>query len=222
VNDEIKKKNELWDRYYTTYSPTLVGRIMYDSQRDVLKKVMSDIPRTVKLIDIGCGKGSTLTSFRDWGFKDSIGIDLSEAGLHECEKTGFKIGLDVFLVDGTDTHYPSKSFDIVFSEGTLEHYKDFTPFIREWCRLSRDKVIIVQPNHFCLYSQIIQVLWGLFRQNSGGVKELTYRLEDFYKVFDQYGFDWVSTSFTLLKENAVIVFERRNKIRDAKDEDDPH
>lgn len=222
MKDEIRKKNELWDRYYRTYRPTVLGRIMYNSQRKLLKKVMNEIPRTMKLIDIGCGKGSTLSSFRDWGFKNSIGIDLSTVGLNECEKIGFKIGSDVFLVDGTDTKYPSKSFDIVFSEGLLEHYEDFTPFIKEWCRISRDKVVIVQPNHFCLFSQVIQFLWDLFRQNSGGIKELTYRLEDFYKVFDLYGFDLVSTSFTQLKVNAVIVFESQDKRRESPDEDDAH
>jgi len=208
MNDEIESKNKLWDKYYKTYKPTILGSIMYNSHRKVLKRVMKDLSRDINIIDVGCGQGSTLSSFREWGFLNSIGIDLSTSGLEECEKVGLKLNIDVFLMDGTTTSFPDRNFSLLFSEGTLEHYEDFMPFVKEWCRIADDKIIIIQPNHFCLYSRLIQLGWKMFRQNSGGVKELTYRLESFYDAFEKYGFEHVSTHFTTLKENAVLVFKR--------------
>ena len=210
MNEEIASKIKQWDNYYNVYVPTFLGTCMYAAHRKVLSRVMSTIPRETSIIDIGCGRGSTLSSFREWGFKNSVGIDVSESGIKTCQSIGFVLNKDVFIMDGTHTDYPGKSFEIVFSEGTLEHYEDFTPFVKEWCRIAKDKIIIVQPNHFSLYSKIIQFGWKIFRKNSGGVKELTYRLEDFYNVFAKYDFKLESVNFTTFHENAVIVFKRCN------------
>ena len=208
--DEIKNKNTLWNKYYTVYTPTILGSVMYNAHRQVLKRVMENLQlnKDISILDLGCGQGSTLTSFRDWGYNNSIGIDLSEKGIERCVELGFELNKDVYLLDGTNTGWEDKKFQIVFSEGTLEHYTDFTPFVKEMTRLADKYVIIVQPNHFALYSKIIQFGWNMFRKNSGGVKELTYKFSEFYEEFAKHNFLMQSTKYTLLKENGVIVFER--------------
>jgi len=211
MTEEIKSKVSLWDKHYRVYKPTILGRIMYSSHRRVLGKVMNEeleLPKDAKLLDVGCGRGSTLTSFRSWGFNNSIGIDLADSGLEKCQENGFVLGKDVFKIDATTTPYDSESFDIVFSEGMLEHYEDFSPFVEEMCRLSNDYIILIQPNHFSLYGRLIQWGWGIFMKNSGGVKELTYHLNEFHSAFAKYKFTLVVTRFTPLRENAVLVFRR--------------
>jgi len=212
MSKEIYDKIPAWDKLYRIYEPTFLGSIMYNSHRKVLKRVMTktlELPKNYSLLDIGCGKCSTLLSFREWGFENSIGIDLAKSGLEICECNGLKLGKDVFEIDATNTSWEDKKFDIVFSEGILEHYENFMPFVDEMSRLSRKYVILVQPNHFSLYGKLIQIGWGLLRRNSGGVEELTYPLSDFYEAFVTKGFDHLFTDFTPLRENCVIVFERR-------------
>ena len=210
MNTEIEAKNKLWDRYYNEYEPTILGRIMYATHRAVLKKVLSYAPRDISILDVGCGQGSTLQSFRDWGFKNSQGIELSDAGLMRCQLRGFEMGRDVHKMDGTATPFPDRSWEVVFSEGTLEHYEDFTPFVKEWTRIADQYIIIVQPNHAALYSRIIQWGWERFRSDAGGVKELTYKLSDFVYHFGKHGFRLKSAWFTPLRENAVMIFGRAN------------
>jgi len=211
MNEEIQEKISLWDKLYDSYTPTFLGVRMYAAHRKVLKVVMNDIlaiPKDWSILDLGCGQGSTLTSLREWGFKNSIGIDLSTSGLRECQDKGFILGKDVFEVDGTNSPYDTDSFDVIFSEGTLEHYENFMPFVKEMTRLANKYVILIQPNHFSLYGGLIQYGWRLLRRNAGGVEELTYHLEDFYSAFCECGFSHIRTDFTTLRENAVLVFRK--------------
>jgi len=174
-----------------------------------LKKTLVNFDRNLEVLDIGCGRGSTLQSFREWGFNRSTGVDISKVGLIRCQERGFKVGKDVFEMDATKLSYGDATMDLVFSEGTLEHYIDFTPFTKEMARVSKSWIVLVQPNHASLISKIIQFGWSLFRKDSGGVKELTYKLDDFYSDLENRGFKHVSTSFTLLRDHVVIVFRRR-------------
>ncbi len=209
--DEIQNKIKHWDRFYRVYRPTILGTIMYNSHRKILERVMNrelELPRDAKLLDVGCGRGSTLTSFREWGFTDTIGIEVADSGLELCQQNGLILGKDIFKIDATNTPYKDRSFDVVFSEGILEHYEDFTPFVDEMCRLSNDYIILTQPNHFCLYGRLMQWGWERFRKTAGGVREYSYRFETFYSVFADRGFTHLFTRYTPLRENAVLVFRR--------------
>lgn len=210
--NEIQDKIKDWDRYYQVGVPTIVGKIMYKAHRKVLDRVMNselNLPKNMKILDIGCGKGSTLKSFRKWGFDNSIGIELADTGLVRCQNNGLILGKDVFKIDATCTPYEPRSFNVCFSEGLLEHYKDFSPFVDEMCRLSDDYIILVQPNHFSLYSRLLQFGWELLRKNSGGVREYPYKFATFYRIFAEKGFTHILTRFTTLREVGVIVFKRK-------------
>lgn len=208
--DEIEDKISLWEQYYKTYKPTILGELAYKSHRRVLEKVLDelDLPKNIKLLDVGCGKCSTTKFFRDQGYFNSIGIDLAESGLVICEELGLVRGKDVFKFDATDTPYPDKNFKLVFGEGILEHYENFMPFVSEMCRISKDYIIIVQPNHYSIYGRFMKIGWLLFKKDSGGVEELSYRLNVFHEAFVKYGFKKVLVRFTPLRENAVIVYRR--------------
>ena len=210
IEEEIIDKNTLWDRYYQHYTPTKLGKMMYNAHRKILGKVLSRLlpDKNTPILDVGCGKGSTLTSLRNWGYKNSVGIDLSEVGLKSCVEHGYKLGLDVIKMDATNMTYKDREFPVVFSEGMLEHYTNFNPFVDEMTRVSSHYIILVQPNHDTLYSKIIQWGWKRFRKNSGGVEELDHHLEEYYRSFEARGYKTLSVDFTPLKENAVIVFER--------------
>jgi len=119
------------------------------SQRIIhIKDIMKNMDKSLSVIDMGCGAGTTLKVIRGLGFKNSIGIDFSKEAIKRCEKLGFVKDKDVFNMDAGDTGYPDRHFGIGFEEGLWEHFEYPEPLVREAARISDEYMLIIQPNHF--------------------------------------------------------------------------
>ena len=201
----------LWEAYWVSnQQSTIVGNFTHWFYLHILQKALNrlNITNKAKILDMGCGRGTTLNKFREFGFSNSIGIDLSEQGFHRCQiDFGFQLGKDVFKMDATKTSYPDKNFDLVFSEGLLEHFIDYTPFVKEMIRISNKYVIIIQPNHLSLEGAFFKLGWQLLRKNAGGVVEFTYSMSHFIKTFEHLNFKCVKKIHTVA--NAILIFERQ-------------
>lgn len=209
MSDEISR----WERYHAEKEgrPTIIGRFFTDQYTHLLNKVLDDLnlAKDSSILDVGCGSCRFLYFFRERGYYNSIGIDLSRSGLKNAYRDyGYVQGKDVFLMDALKTSFPSKHFDLVFSEGILEHFTDYRPCIYEMCRISRRNIIVVQPNFSSILRWIAKIVWELFYRNLGGVREYPYLLREFVTVFEYCGFDVRKNYFTLLRENAIMVFQR--------------
>lgn len=214
----IRKKD--WENSWkdidkTVYShKNTISRFGFFLQKKSIKKVLDKIKlnKNAKIIDIGCGSGKTIYYFRDFGFKNSIGIDISSNALKICESAGLKINKDVFLVNAFKTKFKNKSFDLVFAEGLLEHFKDFTPIAKEMARLSKKYILITQPDHFTITGKILNSLVSRFEE--GHVKEYDYKMSDFIKVFKELNFNVkfiTGSHFDRLKEmdtSKILLFEK--------------
>lgn len=188
-------KKDKWERSWknidkTVYSNrNIISRFGFFLLKRSIKKITDKIKlnKSSKIIDIGCGSGKSLSYFREFGFKNSIGIDFSLNALKNCRVRGFKINKDVFLMDATKTKFKSNSFDLVFAEGLLEHYKNFMALAREFSRLSRRYILIVQPDHFTLTGKLLNIL--VSKIEKGHVKEYDYKMSDFINIFKELGFE---------------------------------
>jgi SAM-dependent methyltransferase len=69
-----------------------------------------------KLLDVGCGGGSHLYRFRNWGWK-TFGVEPSEKGV----KLAKELGLNVFHGELTDACFPDDFFDVIQLKDVLEH-----------------------------------------------------------------------------------------------------
>lgn len=203
-----------WDRYWgSEQQSTFAGKFARWFYLLVLPKFLYDLQvgKHIKIMDIGCGKGTSLSLFRQLGFRNSIGIDLSDKGLSHCKTNfNFQLGEDVFKMDARRTPYSSESFDLVFSEGLLEHFIDFTPFVQEMARLSKRHIIVIQPNHLSIEGAILKFAWLLFRKKSGGVLEYTYPISYFIKTFEYLGFRCIKKKYTF--GNVILGFERDKRV----------
>lgn len=191
---------------------TWLGEI---TQKGIVKAVRGvfdeiNLTKNAKIIDMGCGLCKMLTAFRKWGYKNSIGIDFSPESIKRCVEKGFQENKDIFLLDATNTNFSDGEFIVTFEEGVLEHYKDhsYVPFIKEMTRISNKYVLIAQPDHFSLYGRITQLFYTI---SGRGVKEYTYKMYDFIKVFEQENFLLKSIKKTGLRDWQILLFERGNK-----------
>ena len=198
--------NENWEDEWKGFKGlNAFGRIFWFNAKRALRSALrfSGLPPGSRILDAGCGSGKSLRFFRDAGFSDVIGIDVSQSGLALCEKRGFVGGKDVFLMDATRTSFPDRNFDLVFAEGVLEHFQDFTPFVKEMCRLSKKYVMLIQPNHFSLFGKLLRV-------RGEYVKEFPYKIKDFESAFRPFGFVLVYSRSVNFGEDWALLFEKKD------------
>lgn len=202
-----------WDQIWKGYrSPNFFGRRLHRQRVKTLAKILAGInlPSTAAIIDVGCGSGSTLGIFRSLGYLAAIGIDGAANSLKISQHLyGFQPEKDIFLRDARKTGFGSSSFDLVFSQGVLEHYEDKSDalsIVREMCRLSRKYVLLLQPDQ----SSLIGRLKDVWQSLTGGSweKEFSYSQSDYNALLDQCGFKLAASGSSNLGEEMWLLYTK--------------
>ena len=185
---------------------SIIGKFLRVQRMGIIRKMLKSISKELSAIDVGCGSGETLLLLRDIGFKNSIGIDISSHAMRKSELHGLTENVDVFRKDGSNTGYPDRKFDFMFSDGLWEHFKDPLPFIKEGCRISDKWLMIVQPNHFSFFGGLLNWGWEHFSQQ--GVHEYSFPMSYFIDNVTRNGFTIIDRRGTYLNEQNVLFFRR--------------
>jgi SAM-dependent methyltransferase len=109
--------------------------------RPKLDYIQQRVPlnRTTSLLDVGCGNGVFTYYFQQLcGLV--TGVDNSRNMLAEnpCRS--------VVQSEATHLPFPDSSFDVVFEANLLHHVEDRSRVVREMSRVSRQWVILIEPN----------------------------------------------------------------------------
>jgi len=201
-NDEWKKVKNI------EASASPIGRWLRRQRLTHVKNILSTLDKSLSIVDMGCGAGSTLKVIRDLGFHNSKGIDFSPEAINRCEKAGFIKGIDVFEMDASKTSFKDRSIDIMFEEGLWEHFKDPTPFIEEAARITKKYMMLIQPNHYSLFGALLHWAWLII--GSGGVIEYSFRMEYFIDMLESRNFDLIEKRTDKLNAQWVMLFKRRD------------
>ncbi len=107
------------------------------------------VPEGASVLEIGCGTGNILTYVAKEKNAQATGLDIApeaESVVHAFAK---KRGVEVtFTVgDGFDVPFPDNSFDIVLSEGVIEHFTD-----EETKKMVQEHVRVCKPGGAVLIS----------------------------------------------------------------------
>ena len=209
---EIQKKLPSWDNYWKRFSgQSLVGTYYQNQVKKIIYSLLIGINLDTQapILDFGCGRGRTLGYFREWGFPNSFGMDVSKEAIEICEKNGFKPGRDVFLIEPGKDYFKDKEFSLVFSEGLLEHYEVFSPLIKAMARISCRYIMLMQPNHFSFFGRVLNFATELVAKEKE-IKEISHPIQKFIARFEEEGFRLKKKKETVLSEFAVILLERRD------------
>jgi len=108
------------------------------------------------LLDVGCGGGSHLYRFRNWGWK-TYGVEPSEKGV----KLAKELGLNVFHGELTDAGFPDSFFDVVQLKDVLEHLVKPHMVMNEIKRILKPDgvVFITLPNARSISFWLFQENW---------------------------------------------------------------
>jgi SAM-dependent methyltransferase len=199
-----------WDEIWGAYEPDFLARRLKRGQAETLAKIVNEIklPKDSKIIDVGCGSGSILAMFRNLGYSDSIGIDVSQNALELCHQLfGFEKGKDTFLMDARSVQFPDNSFDLLFSDGMLEHFeRPPTDIVGEFCRLSREWILLFQPNQTSLFGRI-KWLWQAAGRASWE-KEYHYSKLDYINMLTKFGGRLTDSGGFNLSEFMYLLFSK--------------
>ena len=197
-----------WDRFWEKENVTILGKIMTKYRMDLYRKTIKKLHIT-SAIDVGCGYGMSLKMFEELGLKYE-GIDVSENSVNFCKKMGLNSRLNR-LEDETG------QYDLVESEGMLEHFLNFEPFARHLMRISKKYVLIMQPNHDSLSGRTLVYLARLLR-GKVLMYEYNYRMQDFIDVFDRHGFKVIENVPVFFDTSRMLLFERESRADNQNEE----
>lgn len=102
------------------------------------------MPRTARVLDLGCGGGFTLGYLHGLGFRDVTGIDLNIEGRLRSKTWARRVRgrtlrapWRVLKRDITQTGLPAASADVAVSVSVIEHGVPRRPFLAEAARVLR-------------------------------------------------------------------------------------
>jgi len=83
-----------------------------------------NLANSARIIDIGCGPGVFMSTVKDLGFNNCVGVTLSPEDVRACIDRGFKC----IEASMTDLPMPDRSVDFIWCRHALEHspYPIFT------------------------------------------------------------------------------------------------
>ncbi|KAL7295630.1 hypothetical protein TKK_0010993 [Trichogramma kaykai] len=132
---EELKSSELGTKDYweETYSQELenfedhgdVGEIWFGerSSKTMVKYIADKVPKTARIIDLGCGNGVSLKHLRDAGYETLYGADYSLKAIELARKVldedKYK-GIELLVSDITKPTSFTLKFDLVFDKGTYD------------------------------------------------------------------------------------------------------
>jgi 2-polyprenyl-3-methyl-5-hydroxy-6-metoxy-1,4-benzoquinol methylase len=196
---------ETWDKRWEGSEEeerlTFIGRMMFKAKEKVLTTVIKDIP-IGKVIEVGCGLGHTMEVYKNNGL-NCEGIDVSPHAVSVCRNKGLNV-TQRKLEDITE------KYDLVSSDGMLEHFLNFEPYARDLMRISNRYVLLIQPNHDSFFGKTLAYMAELLRGNEN-VFEYNYRIKDFTNVFNKNGFRIIKNTPIFLDVFRLLLFEKSSK-----------
>jgi len=134
-----------------------VGKTL-QSYRPQFSILLSLIPKQSKVLDVACGDGVLGEKLIKENNCSVFGIDLDAIGVKESRRKGIKAK----QWDANQKFpYPSKSFDVVVCNDSLECMENPNIVVSEMFRVSKNTVIVTFPN-FGFWVYRIQMLFGIF------------------------------------------------------------
>lgn len=174
------------------YSDLARYQDLYLYQQQLIELICEKLPRLhgASILEVGCGKGNEIVQLAKRGGA-CLGLDFSESAMAWMQTRLAKEGMRIPLVRGDARSLPFRTdcFDLVFSQGVLEHFANPGEMLQEQRRVMRTGAIIVVevPNKWNLYTIYKKILMAMKRWPPGW--ETQYSPRELKALLRQNGFE---------------------------------
>lgn len=173
---------KMWDWQWQSFAKNLYLKINKGVIREILRLLNGKV-KNKKILEVGAGSGSDCIALAKKGAK-CFALDFSSKALEVCLQLAKqeKIELKTIQADCSKIPFKDSYFDLVFSVGLLEHFKEPLPVIQEQIRvLKRGGFLIIDvPQKYNLYTLVKHLKMWLGRYPLDW--ETQYSVNDFKKI----------------------------------------
>lgn len=131
--DRNSRSNEVWDKFYLdTWGKTKI---------EMNNSMIGDLPKDIKILEVGCNTGMQLNGFQRMGFENIYGIELQPYAAEEAKK--FTKNINIICGSGFDLPFKDKYFELVCTNGVLIHISptDLPKIMAEMYRCSNKYIM---------------------------------------------------------------------------------
>lgn len=138
----MKNESKIWNDFWSENESWLWILKFSPSYKMIINLFRAiNLPKDAKILDAGCGTGKLASFWLNEGY-DVLGIDISDAALTITGRKGIKT-INADILKGLP--FRDNSFDLVYSDGLIEHFVDPEPILAELFRVSRKYIISTVP-----------------------------------------------------------------------------
>jgi pseudaminic acid biosynthesis-associated methylase len=126
TTDQIRRWSGDFGREYTdrnTYTPAeldeLYRRNYGVTRTELNQRFLADIPRDVRILEVGCNLGTQLLVLKQMGFHNLYGVEIQNYALKRAKHR--VAGAVLTQASALAIPYPDRFFDLVFTSGVLIH-----------------------------------------------------------------------------------------------------
>jgi SAM-dependent methyltransferase len=190
-----------WDAYWREHTDP--GET-YDNAERVLRPILDlgDV-RGLEILEVGAGSGRDSIELARRGARVTV-IDYVGSSLGVVARNASGAGVTIRLVcgDGTRMPFDEGTFDVVFHQGLMEHFRDPGPLLRDNRRVLKagGHVVIDVPQRWHIYTLGKKILIALDRWFAGW--ETEYSIRELERIVQEQGFrvtrrfgDWMVPGF---------------------------
>jgi SAM-dependent methyltransferase len=150
---------------------------VYPTSSGIVEQILAEGPVAGKrVLEVGAGSGRDSVTLAAQGARAVI-LDYSVPSLEVARDVARREGRDVLLVRADALRLPFRegTFDVVFHQGLLEHFRDPVPLLRENVRvLGPDALLLVDvPQRYHLYTLLKHILIAMGKWFAGWETEFT-------------------------------------------------
>ena len=156
-----------------------------------------------KMLDLGSALGDSLIAAKKLGWKEIMGVELSEFATKEARKKG----LDVKIGTLKSSRFPQNHFDVVTIQDVIEHVEDPVSELKNVQKVLKPGgyAFIVTPDVSGFWSKILGPLWYHYKP---GEHIMYFSQKSLKKALEVSGFKNIKTGKTYHVMSLEYIFNR--------------
>ncbi len=146
-----------------------------------------------RVLDIGCGDGTTLKHLAESYRCRGYGIDIAPSAITIARQVSAVQNIFYRVADGRELPFPNDTFDVVLSWGVIEHDQTYHQAVAESRRVLRSGGILILIQPHILSFAVVQEYWLRLTGKWPYGEQIDFSAAAMKTMMRQHGFHRVTT-----------------------------